>query len=171
MSTIKAWLIANAEIIYMILQIIFTVILWCSFPDKIGEDGEPTNDGLMIGLTTLLITGLFLWSVKSWKAALVIIAGVLGVLLLLVFGKDMDVSSSAKVWGLICVGIAFVLGFILSVASYRNFEEVVSRRFLYRNSLVSVFEERLKYAITRFYVGFIAVLSLALEVIVVNVIS
>lgn len=171
MNTIKAWLIANAEILYLILQIVFTVIMWCLFPDKIGEDGEPTNDGLVLGLGALAITGAFLWFVKSWKAAIVTIVGVLVLLGLLVFHKELDVPSSVKIWGIVCASIAFVLGLILSVASYRNFDEVVSRRFLYRNSCVSVFEERFKYAITRFYVGFIAVFSLALEVITVIVIS
>lgn len=165
MNTVKAWLIANTEIIYLILQIVITIILWRVFPDTVGEDGELTNHGLLLGLFSLAFTAIFIWSVKSLKAEIILIVGVLILLGLLFFNKELEVPISVKVYGAICVGIAFAFGLFLSAAAYHNFGEVVSRRFLFRNSHVSVFEEQLKYSINRFYIGFITVFSLALEVI------
>lgn len=60
--------------------------------------------------------------------------------------------------------LAIATGTIASIYAYKNFDEVVSRRFLYRNSDVSVFEVQWKYAFNRFYAGFMAVACVMVEI-------
>lgn len=47
-------------------------------------------------------------------------------------------------------GGSHLLALLFAVYIYRNFDEVVSRRMLYRNSAVDMFEEQLKYTICQF---------------------
>ena len=50
----------------------------------------------------------------------------------------------------IAVAVDVYLSVMIAIFSFRNFDEVVSRRMLWRNSNVSLFQEQLKYAISRF---------------------
>jgi len=43
------------------------------------------------------------------------------------------------------------LSVLIAIFSYRNFDEVVSLRMLFHNSNVSLFQEQLKYSISRFF--------------------
>lgn len=52
---------------------------------------------------------------------------------------------------------AFVFSTIIAVYTYKNFSEVVSRRMIWRNSNVSMFDERLKYSINRFGITFVCI--------------
>ena len=60
---------------------------------------------------------------------------------------------------------SLILGFITGRYANLNFEDVVSRRFLYKNSRVSIFEVKWKYTINRFWAGFMTLFFLGIEVI------
>lgn len=47
--------------------------------------------------------------------------------------------------------INIYLSVIVAIFTYRNFEEVVPLRMLFHNSNVSLFQEQLKYSISRFF--------------------
>ena len=70
------------------------------------------------------------------------------------------VSWSWLIWAAV---FSSVFGLAGAIYANRNFDEVVSRRFLYRNSDVSVFEEQWKYTFNRFYAFFMATMAIALE--------
>lgn len=70
------------------------------------------------------------------------------------------VSWSWLIWAAV---ISSVFGLAGAIYANRNFDEVVSMRFLYRNSDVSVFEEQCKYTFNRFYACFMATMAIALE--------
>lgn len=61
-------------------------------------------------------------------------------------------TQSALIITIYFVLLALVLFFAIRVGryTYLNFYEVVSRRMMYRNSCVSLFEESLKYSLNRF---------------------
>ena len=61
---------------------------------------------------------------------------------------------------------ALLFALFSSIYAYRNFDDVVSRRFLYRNSNVSVFEVQWKYTFNRFYAGFMTVFAICLEIMI-----
>ena len=71
------------------------------------------------------------------------------------------VSWSWLIWAAI---FSFAFGLAGAIYANRNFDDVVSRRFLYRNSDVSVFEEQWKYTFNRFFACFMATTLIALEI-------
>ena len=71
------------------------------------------------------------------------------------------VSWSWLIWAAI---FSFAFGLAGAIYANRNFDDVVSRRFLYRNSDVSVFEEQLKYTFNRFFACFMATTLIAFEI-------
>ena len=66
-------------------------------------------------------------------------------------------------WVIIISIGALAFGLFTSVYANRNFDDVVSRRFLYRNSDVSVFEYRWKYTFNRLYAGFMTVFAIGVQ--------
>ncbi len=71
------------------------------------------------------------------------------------------VSWSWLIWAAI---FSFAFGLAGAIYANRNFDDVVSRRFLYRNSDVSVFEEQWKYTFNRFFACFMATTLIAFEI-------
>ncbi len=69
-------------------------------------------------------------------------------------------------WLIIAAIPAFFFALFSSIYAYRNFDDVVSRRFLFRNSNVSVFEVQWKYTFNRFYAGFMTVFAIGLELMI-----
>jgi hypothetical protein len=61
----------------------------------------------------------------------------------------------------IIIGSVVIIAIYFSVKiatyTYRNFDEVVSRRMLWRNSNVSMFQEQLKYSLSRFGYAFFTI--------------
>jgi len=54
------------------------------------------------------------------------------------------------IFGLISA-VNIYLSVLVAIFAYRNFDEVVSLRMLFQNSNVSLFQEQLKYSISRFF--------------------
>lgn len=167
MNTIKSWLIANVETVFIALQVIFIGVIFIA---NLAADGPGSEDeqpvALAMALGFLIYSSILVYSGKDWKAALFCAGLLCFALYYLLFDKEIEVSLSVKIGAIVCVAVSFVIGLITAISAYRNFDDVVSRRFLYRNSDVSVFENQLLYAINRFYVVFMASLSFVLEVIV-----
>ena len=84
------------------------------------------------------------------------------------FYEEVGISLNWLVW--LCIP-SLIAGVFTAIYAYQNFDDVVSRRFLYRNSAASVFEYEWKYTINRFLAGFIAFYGLALQVFVFVVLS
>lgn len=69
---------------------------------------------------------------------------------------NIQVSESTIVYFLIgCLIIAFILAVWTAIFTYRNFDEINSRRFRWSNSNVELFDIKLKYSISRFFVSMI----------------
>ena len=76
------------------------------------------------------------------------------------FSPDTIAKVKTSLWEMAMVGVIFALGITIYV--YRNFSEVVSRRMLYRNSSVDMFDIRLKYCIHQFFESFLVAAFLVL---------
>lgn len=63
----------------------------------------------------------------------------------------------------ICIP-ATIFGIFTAIYANMYFDDVVSRRFFYRNSNVTVFEIKWKYTFNRFYAGFVTIFTIGLEV-------
>ena len=159
METFKSWLVANLEVVY-ILALILIILATALFGDLSVD-----NWGIVVCVSVLLL----IISLMSIKHGLVgfIVAMALGVGVLLFFILREIVAD--RIFLLLTIGgISLVSGIAIAIYSYRHFDEVVSRRFMYRNSNVSVFEESWKYAFNRFFAGFMLVFGLALELFVIH---
>ena len=63
----------------------------------------------------------------------------------------------------ICIPAA-VFGVFTAIYANVYFDDVVSRRFFYRNSNVEVFAVKWKYTFNRFYAGFVTLFTIGLEI-------
>lgn len=77
---------------------------------------------------------------------------------------DRALERFNPIWLILIAAAALVFGIFNCVYAYRNFDDVVSLRFFYRNSSVSIFEVQWKYAFSRFYAGFMTVAAIGMEV-------
>lgn len=84
------------------------------------------------------------------------------------YESSIDLKSALTTFEWIFIVIVFITSFTISILvssyTYKNFNEVVSRRMLWRNSNVTLFNERLKYSINRMGASFICVLIFAFNI-------
>lgn len=157
METFKSWLVANLEIIYILALIL--IILAAALFGYLNDENWP-----VIACASVLLLIVSFLSIKH---------GLVGFIVAMVFGGVYlffflnEIVAERIPYLLIMGAVALVSGIVIAIYSYRHFDEVVSRRFLYRNSNVSVFEQAWKYAFNRFFAGFMLVLGLVLELFVI----
>lgn len=168
MGTFKSWLIANIELIYY-LGIILIL----------------TGAGLFTHMSTgawvvlIILTGILalisVFSIKSGFGGFIITAFIGTVAIVSAADEGDDVSNgilrlihSFNPTSIIIIAIiAAVLGILVAIYAYRNFDDTVSLRFLYRNSDVSVFEYAWKYAFNRWFATFMLIMGLAIEILTI----
>lgn len=152
----KSWLISNIEFLFIFLYLILAII----FQNQIAYETPAWAK-----VICLLVFGFFVYGILASLAD----AGILGSILVGIMGLAVIVlamtyvlgglsgklEASATVNG-VGVAIYFILSFVLSIIAavfgFRNFDDVVDRRWLFRNSNVSIYEEEWKYALNRFAV-------------------
>ena len=163
MGTFKSWLIANLEIIYYLA--LGLIILGVALFGHFGAD-----EWFAVILLSVVLFIISVASIKHGFGILIFLIFVVGLPLLssvLESGHFASVYSFFKchfTFLLIAFVVAVVVGILIAIYAYRNFDDVVSMRFLYRNSEVSVFEQAWKYAFNRQFAGFMLVFGLALEI-------
>jgi len=64
--------------------------------------------------------------------------------------------------------ISIYFSILVAIFTYRNFEEVVDRRMLWRNSNVSMFHARLKYSLSRFGYTFLLIVLVIGSILVLS---
>lgn len=135
-QTFKSWLIANVEAIAMVVTFATLLLLYLKIEDS--------NIFKVFGL-------LFFFSLVPTKK--VLDGLVLFVLALGLCGYALY-SASGLGWT-IAASIIGLIGAILTASFvYNHTEEVLSRRFFYRNSNVDYLEFKMKYTIERFFTSF-----------------
>ena len=191
MNTFKSWLVANLEVIL----IIFSFILFIAGVVKCIHAPDDDTQGVWILACAVIavICGIVVFCVRGGFRTLIGFVLFVGVVvgtasvenkelqsdpaqsIEIQADSDNDApasenksSSPLKLWPILVTVGAFSAAGGIAAAIYanRNFYDVVSRRFLYRNSLVSTFEEQWKYTFNRFYAGFMTFFAIALEIIV-----
>ena len=70
--------------------------------------------------------------------------------------------SKANKYVIVTSAIAIIPSFFVARYAYRNFDDVVSLRWLYRNSSKDVFASTWKYTINRFFMAFLVFFSIIL---------
>ena len=166
MNAFKSWLVANLEIVYY-LGIILIIGGAALFLDmETGAWGA-------VGILTAMLMLVSVSSIKYSVAGLFFAAIIFGILLPILAGKNGDFQflKENMTYLIVSAAVALVVGILIAIYAYRNFDDTVSRRFLYRNSSVSVYEEAWKYAFNRWFAGFMLIMGLAMEILAIKGIS
>lgn len=200
MSDFKSWLVANIELLLIILTVILLVVAGIIMIPKglADESGMPLVSFIAMAITSSILCAMIVFCIRNGFLSLVILTFFVGSVILGnmnqsedIDNKGVEVAMEQKQevadneinefeiimetaaerfeWGwLIWLSIpALAFGVYTAVYANRNFDDVVSRRFLYRNSNVSVFEQRWKYTLNRLYAGFMTVFAIGLELMLV----
>lgn len=196
MDSFKSWLIANLEVILIILTILFLTFATI-FAFSHSEEpfkGIYWDMLFFLAIPVIIICILSVSFIKSGFLATILLLFFLGMPILISRinaddkptekkaqetqvvqnqpreRTDVDIMLDGAVervkwtWLLWAAIPAFLFGLVCAIYANRNFDDVVSRRFLFRNSEVSVFEVQWKYTFNRFYAGFVTVFAFALEI-------
>lgn len=134
--TFKSWLIANIESIVMVITFIILLLLYLKFED--------INIFKVFGL-------IFFFSLVPTKKVgdgltfFVLAIGLCGYTFYILGSLGWDIAA----------GIIGLIGAVISATFvYNHTDEVLSRRFFYRNSNVDYLEFKMKYTIERFFTSF-----------------
>ena len=194
MYAFKSWLVANIEVILIVFTILLIALSGLVLIPKSSESFKALF--FAIAFFSAVICAVIVGCVRNGVASLLAIAILVGIAVFgskkgsadnqnteievaeqqvkspeqEAFNNTMDEVIENINWsGLIWLSIiACVFGVCIAVYANRNFDDVVSRRFLYRNSTVSVFEEQWKYTFNRFYAGFMTFSAIALDILILS---
>ena len=157
-STFKCWLIANFEIVlFWTVTIIGGLFLLLFARDRIVLSNEISEENglfMLVLIGAMVLAGTMPTSNNAFQYTKVLSYIALPIFLtwlLLDVKEDGESFVSviiAIVW--IIFIIASAIGGWLAVFTYRNMDQVVSRRMLFRNSKVSLFEFAWRYSLDRF---------------------
>ena len=196
MNTFKSWLVANMEVILIILTVLFLVFsaLFAYTHIKQTSNYVYLSMFFYLAIFVLVLCTVCVFCIKHGFFSLVILLIFIGLPILVDVLDSKDPSAEATVqeteniqtppaekteddlmldgaverirwtWFIWAAIPAFLFGLVCAIYANRNFDDVVSRRFLFRNSDVSVFEVQWKYTFNRFYAGFMAIFAFALEI-------
>ena len=201
MDVFKSWLVANVEVIYIILTVLLVAIagMVSLSSDAIAASGLNIYYFISIAFVSLFLCIWIVFFIKNGFLSLLTMALLFGIPILIMVTEpeveggnqepvvaeqvqheyaaspdeenEFDIlfsqgrerfKGSYLIWPSV---VAVLVGLLLAIYANRNFDDVVSRRFFYRNSDVSVFEVQWKYTFNRFYAGFIACFALGLEIV------
>lgn len=193
MSAFKSWLVANIEVILIVFTVLLSIACFLFFP-KTEKSGTAVTALIIF---SIILCVIIVACVRNGIAALFAIAILVGIIFsgnknkatvnpstetevveqqtltpeeLEEFNNTLkDIINNIKWSSFIWLGIiACIFGIGTAVYACINFDDVVSRRFLYRNSTVSVFEVQWKYTFNRFYAGFMTFSAIALDFMVLS---
>lgn len=156
MKTLISWLIANVEVIStIILLIIFEVYIFTAEITSISADDMGTlafGGALGIVLTKSLIGGVPSKNTIGDVVNLFVTA--VAYILIWVITADEGQYHAFFTPSISVLVISIILAVVVAVFTARSFYEVVSRRMLYVNSNVSMFEIAGTYTFNRFVATF-----------------
>lgn len=169
-DTVKYWLAANLGIVVWLLLLLIGVIVWLPDLDLVIH---PETADLSEPDAWNLVYKLYVWSLSlgcglifclptkkkgesSGRYIFLIGFGLIWIFMPKAIGQTATVEEMllakrfARIYW-IALATIHVPALLIARYCYSNFDEVVSRRMLYRNSSVSLFEEQGKYALSRFF--------------------
>ncbi len=172
MKTFVSWLIANFEIMTTVLLCIAFGILFA-----VGIDSSAFTVQEKWGLIGVAVFFMALpasITVKNFEMSMILFLLMLAGYIYVIVSPDV-VSNATLPWmptALIASGVvSFVVALAIGIYTAINMDDVVSRRMLYVNSDVDMFEMTLKYSLNRFMAAFVYISWAGLWVILYNTIS
>lgn len=157
----KAWIVANIELLYVIAQSIFAIILFgCVLQISNGEEANV----LILGLLFSVLVFIPIFSIRSLPMFLLFSAAILSCFCCLSIRNGIELPSSIKFWPFICILISLFIGFLSATVAHNNFDGVTSLRAFYQDRNIFVFKSNTLCSVNRFIAGFVLTLTLMTEV-------
>jgi low affinity Fe/Cu permease len=152
MTTFKYWMVANFEILAAVVAGFISILLVLCFYNEEQHPNETVGDVVIVFFFLFLLTcaqgkSRYLSLIKYIIALLICI----GVTLVSSDGETTtEISTTVIVFWWIFLVAGTIIGIKLAIFTNRNIDEIVSRRMLYRNSSVDLFEIKWLYTLDRF---------------------
>ena len=172
MGIFKSWLVSNIGGVFVFVYFIISLI-FMNRGFEIFRQSENFDPTLAVAEAKLL-SAFCLFFISAVVAVIIYSiadGGFFGSLLVGLFGILVITLGLFLVWGGLTgwegmqktiagygayISLFFISAFVVSVLvaiyAYANFDDIVDRRWLYRHSDVSIYEEEWKYALNRFAV-------------------
>lgn len=156
MKTLLSWLIANIEVVTVIVLIaVFEMYVFTANITTISADDKGMlafGGALGIAMTKTVVGGV---PTKNTIGDLVNLCVVVLVYILIwIITSDESAYHAFYTSSISVLYVSLVLATIAAVFTFKNFGEVVSRRMLYINSNASLFDIAAKYTLNRFVATF-----------------
>jgi len=165
MNGIKAWLIANIGVVFLVIYMLLSILVCVIKPDIVFDmDGDKVSGvgaGIMLGGLIFIISGFFVLFTSTLGGAIFASLAMLGLNIMVPFLPKICNDPTIRIgfWGILLIIVFQLLAlafaaYITSVTS-EYFEDIVDYRLVFRKSTRERFEIRSKYLVNRFAVSYI----------------
>lgn len=162
MKTFFSWCAANVGMIGLLLSVLVIAITCWLRMEELRYLGY-------VPILLWVLSLILIWPGKTNEDILVRFFIVFGSLAYVCFASfselynfNPETIAMVKSTLLKMTVIGAFIALEITIYVYRNFSEVVSRRMLYRNSSVGLFDIKLKYSIHQFFESFVVTASIVL---------
>ena len=165
----RSWLYANLGTLYIVCVLAIIGVLTFTTP-ILGTSGEVNPEWWVplfgIGIVSFVLMFSFEPSYGPGFVLLFLVGGYFFIRFGVKSDSDLatDLLSSLNKYVIVSAVLSLVPAIFIARYCYRNFDDIVSRRWLYRNSDKDVFESTWKYTINRFLTSFELILALLLDI-------
>lgn len=173
----KTWLVANLEIAYIVCALIVLGLSAFFLPFG-GQEGPSVWFFALAGIGVISFPILMAAEPRFGPVINIFILAGLYIFLIYTLKHPEDGSEVPekliRVMNTIVISFSIICSipaFFIARYAYINFDDVVSSRWLYRNSAKDVFEEQWKYTFNRFCMSFLLVLCLLFDIAFVIVVT
>ena len=175
---LKTWLIANLGIVYVVCALIILGLSAIFLPLNVAE-GETSAWILAIYLIGA-ISVIMLFAAEPSIGPVISVFLLVGLFIFLIIsmkhpseGTPID-DKSLRIINIVFISLSVISAipaFFIARYTNMNFDDVVSRRWMYRNSAKDVFESTWKYTFNRFCMAFLVVFCLLLDLAIIVVLA
>jgi hypothetical protein len=170
-TTFKSWLVANLELVTAVVLSVIIIPLYVIFAGKdtpVDRASGELGDFFTIFFFLLVIPYVLVSIPPRLIIGIVIYLLILGLGICLFFLENEKTGEHIfRLFSIAYLSVfvgASVLSFFIARYAKYNFDELVSRRMLYRNSRVGLFEIEWEYTIDRFCIATFCILDAILSI-------
>ena len=170
----KTWLCANMGIVYVFCALVLLGIAAIFLP--IRMDGDAASTWFLALFAIGAVSLVFLFACEPGIGPVFSLLALVGLYIFFVYslkhpedGAEIP-TKFIRIMNTIVISLSVVSAIpAFFVARYANinFDDVVSRRWMYRNSAKDVFETTWKYTFNRFCMAFLVVLCLLIDITII----
>ncbi len=171
---LKTWIIANLGIVYVVCALIILGLAAIILPTSAVE-GETSLWNVAL-FCVAAISIIMLFAAEPTIGPIVSLVLLAGLYIFLIYSAKHPEDGSEvpeqaiRIMNTIVISLSVICSvpaFFVARYANVNFYDVVSRRWLYRNSAKDVFESTWKYTFNRFCMAFLVVFCLLLDLAIV----